>query len=148
MSLAILSNNLIRSQVPEHTKLSKCQPMFPFFSVVLAINNYIGNYGSETSQAFSIYPFGYDELSFNFPNNTEVNFSCHLVFNNKLYLFGGDHQMRQISQVSGCGLERVGNLEFDLFAGACTVILNKQIMLRVGQAGHYFLLYLLIGLFL
>ena len=46
-----------------------------------------------------------------------------------MYAFGGFDHMRQISQVIGCGLERIGNLEFDLFAGACTVIDSKQIML-------------------
>ena len=37
--------------------------------------------------------------------------------------------MRQISQVTGCGLERIGYLAFDLLGGACTVIGNKHIML-------------------
>ena len=82
------------------------------------------------NQAFAIYPFGYDELNFNFPTNTELYYpSCPLVFNNKLYAFGGSDHIRQISQVIGCGLERIGNLEFDFFAGACTVMGGKQIML-------------------
>ena len=46
-----------------------------------------------------------------------------------MYVFGGVNEMRQISQVTGCGLERIGNLAFDLRSGACTVIRNKQIML-------------------
>ena len=46
-----------------------------------------------------------------------------------MYVFGGLNEMRQISKVSGCGLERIGNLAFDLSGGACTVIRNKQIML-------------------
>ena len=46
-----------------------------------------------------------------------------------MYAFGGYDHMRQISQVIGCGLERIGNLEFDFFAGAYTIMGDKQIML-------------------
>ena len=46
-----------------------------------------------------------------------------------MYVFDGRNQMRQISQVTGCGLERIGYLAFDLLGGACTVIGNKHIML-------------------
>ena len=104
---------------------------FALFSVVLAINTFNGSLVDYKGkkQAFSIDPSGgYDELNFDFADNTEVDNSCSLVFNNMMYVFGGSNERRQISQVTGCGLERIGNLAFD-FSGACTVISNKEIML-------------------
>ena len=99
------------------------------FSVILAISTYndsLVDYKGK-KQAFSIDPSGgYDELNFNFNANTEVDGSCSLVFSNKMFVFGGANEKRQISQVTGCGLERIGTLTFDLRSGACTVIRNSS----------------------
>ena len=46
-----------------------------------------------------------------------------------MYVFGGHNDRRQICQVTGCGLERIRSLAYDLVDGACTVIRNKYIML-------------------
>ena len=45
-----------------------------------------------------------------------------------MYLLGGYTEIRQISQVSGCRVERIDNLNFDFEAGACTVI-HSQVLL-------------------
>ena len=49
-----------------------------------------------------------------------------------MYVFGGDKEDNQISQVSlskGCGIERIGDLPFSFQNGACTVIKDEEIML-------------------
>ena len=71
---------------------------------------------------------GFKKLDFSFSPDTEVYHSCSLVFNDILYVFGGTKQRRQISRVNGCGLVRVGTLNFDLDLGACTVSQNKILL--------------------
>ena len=71
---------------------------------------------------------GFTKLSFSFASDTEVLFSCSLVFKGTMYVFGGYVKRRQISQVSGCGLDRVGTLGFDFYTGACTVF-KSQVLL-------------------
>ena len=71
---------------------------------------------------------GFTKLAFSFPSDTEVYLSCSLVFNNKMFVFGGLNEKRQISRVSGCDLVRIGNLDFDFVSGACTIF-KSQILL-------------------
>ena len=84
----------------------------------MAINTYEGN-----KQAVLVdMAGGFTNLTFSFPANTEVDDSCSLLFNDKMFVFGGLNEKRQISKVTGCGLKRIGDLDFDFHAGACTLI--------------------------
>ena len=65
---------------------------------------------------------GFTKLAFSFPSDTQVYLSCSLIFNNKMYVFGGSNLKRQISTVDGCGLKRIGSLNFDFERGACTTV--------------------------
>ena len=75
---------------------------------------------------------GFTKLdSFSFHSDTEVYFSCSLVVKGIMYVFGGsvsNGKTRQISKVSGCGLNRTGTLNFDFYLGACTVTQGKILL--------------------
>ena len=53
---------------------------------------------------------------------TEAYYSCALNWKNRLYIFGGWDEPRQISRLSGHTLERIGSLAFDHSFGACSVM--------------------------
>ena len=79
--------------------------------------------------AYSINPrVGYEQLDFQFDNNTEVYGSCSLQWHNHFYVFGGSNTPRQVSMVNGNRLERKATLAFHFREGACT-ILNQIIVL-------------------
>ena len=72
---------------------------------------------------------GFTKLySFSFPPDTEYYCSCSLVFKDKMFIFGGEKEKRQISQVAGCGLYRDGTLDFDFRRGACTVFKSRVLL--------------------
>lgn len=56
-----------------------------------------------------------------------------MTYRNEFYLFGGETyyggDRRQISKLSGCGLERIGTLDFDHYRGACTGVNDARIYL-------------------
>ena len=82
------------------------------------------------ARAYTIDPSGgHSELDFTFASDTEAYLSCSLEWHNRLYVFGGYNQRRQISRVVGCGLKRVGNLAFDFYYGACTTVNVDQVIL-------------------
>ena len=60
---------------------------------------------------------------------TQVFWSCSVQWQNQMMVFGGVGVKRQISEVTDCGLTRVGTLEFDLDSGACTVDNQDRIYL-------------------
>ena len=93
---------------------------------MLAINTYNGK-----NQAISIDPnSGHVNMGFYFPGNTEVHQSCSVVFNDKMFIFGGQKETRQIAEVSTkCGINRIGDLPFDFVNGACTIIKGNYLML-------------------
>ena len=41
-----------------------------------------------------------------------------------MIIFGGEDQRRQINQVQGCSIQRIGTLEFDHDGGGCTTNMN------------------------
>ena len=61
--------------------------------------------------------------------NTEAFFSCFINWKNQLFIFGGENNKRQISQLTGHRLKRVGHLKFDHHFGTCNVMANKYIFL-------------------
>ena len=91
----------------------------------MALNTYKGN-----KQAFLVdMAGGFTNLTFSFASDTEVYNSCSLLFNDKMYIFGGRNEMRQISQVTDCRLKHIGNLDFDFRAGTCTLMQSSTLIL-------------------
>ena len=82
-------------------------------------------------RAYSINPRGgYDQLDFEFGDDTEVENSCSLQWQNRYFVFGGDYeQQKQVSMVNGNRLERKGSLDFDFDNGGCTVLNQRTIVL-------------------
>ena len=62
-------------------------------------------------------------------SKTEAYDSCSVNWNNQLFIFGGRNEKRQISQLNGHKLVRVGSLTFDFTLGACSVMAKKIIFL-------------------
>ena len=69
------------------------------------------------------------DFYFSIDNDAEVSRSCSIVWNNQLYIFGGKSMKTQISKVSNCRLERVGELAFNHAFGACTNVADDRIYL-------------------
>ena len=65
-------------------------------------------------------------------SKTEAN-SCSITWENQLFIFGGFFEKRQISRLTGHKLERVGNLTFDHYCGACSVMADQYIFLCFGH---------------
>ena len=55
--------------------------------------------------------------------NTEVYRSCSATLKGELFVFGGNSELnnmrKQVSKVMGCGLQRIGDLSYDFYQGAC-----------------------------
>ena len=64
--------------------------------------------------------------------NTEVFNSCSVTYRNRFYVFGGDRQKRQISEVAQCELRRIGTLDFIHYYGACNNFGDREIYLCFG----------------
>lgn len=61
---------------------------------------------------------------------TEVENSCSLTWQGRMLVFGGYENRRQISEVQGCGLNRLQhNLPFDLYSASCTAYDSSNVML-------------------
>ena len=69
----------------------------------------------------------YPNFTMKFGENTEVWHSCSVTFRNRFYVFGGGNQKRQISEVTKCGLSRIGSLNFDHENGACSNVDDREI---------------------
>ena len=74
-----------------------------------------------------------------FGKDTEVHASCSLSWRNQFFVFGGWSQKRQISQLVGCELSRVGTLDFDHSYGGCTNVADDQLYLcfNIGDSVDY-----------
>ena len=73
---------------------------------------------------------GQEELTcFERDDNTEALYSCFINWENQLFIFGGATEKRQISRLSGYKLERLGDLPFDHYWAACSVMANQYIFL-------------------
>ena len=62
-------------------------------------------------------------------DKTEARMSCSINWKNELHVFGGWREKRQISRLNGYRLERIGELAFDHYWGACSVMANQFIYL-------------------
>ena len=65
--------------------------------------------------------------------------SCSLSWRNQFFVFGGFSQKRQISQLVGCELSRVGTLDFDHYYGGCTNVADDRMYLcfNIGDSNDY-----------
>ena len=69
-------------------------------------------------------------LAFTLDDNTSVWGSCSVTFQNQHYVYGGwGDYTRQISQIDGCRLRRIGDLPFDHYYAACAATSDDQIYL-------------------
>ena len=52
-----------------------------------------------------------------------VSGACSVAHNNKMWVFGGQEgsAKRQVLEVSDCEVQKVGELDFDLYLGSCAV---------------------------
>ena len=66
--------------------------------------------------------------------NTQVYYSCSITWRNEHFVFGGYNEKKQISQIIGCELKRVGSLAFDHYYGACTTVSDSLIYLCFNDA--------------
>ena len=85
---------------------------------VLVLNS---SYGSQ----FLLRPYEpaeANQVDFNYESDTEAYFSCGATYRGKSLVFGGVKQTRQISQVTSCGLVRIGNLRNDFSRGSCAAV--------------------------
>ena len=62
-------------------------------------------------------------------DKTEADRSCVVNWRNEYHVFGSYKERRQISKLSGLNLKRIGELAFDHYRGACSVMNNQFIFL-------------------
>ena len=86
---------------------------------------------SASNAPLIINAFGEVDRVFNFSigNDVEVYHSCSLTWHNELYVYGGNSEKTQISKVTACRLERVGELTFTHNFGDCVNVADEQIYL-------------------
>ena len=72
-------------------------------------------------------------FEFVFGEGTQVYLSCSMTWKNDLYVFGGNPNKRQISQLVGCQLTQIGELEFDHHFGACANVADEKLYLCFGS---------------
>ena len=65
------------------------------------------------------------EIDFSFGQNAEVYQSCSMLWKGEMLVFGGRHEKTQISKVKNCQLQRIGNLTFEFWDGACAATAEK-----------------------
>ena len=69
------------------------------------------------------------EIEFTFESGTEVEYSCSIVWQGKMFVFGGYNYRRQISVVDQCRLKKKGVLPFDMITGACAQNENREVFI-------------------
>ena len=65
---------------------------------------------------------------------TEIDRSCSITWQNQHYVFGGTNEKTQISKIVGCGLTKIGDLDFDHYYGACSNMADEKIYLCFNDA--------------
>ena len=68
------------------------------------------------------------EIGFSFGQNAEVYQSCSMLWNGRMLVFGGRHEKTQISKIENCELQRIGNLTFEFWDGACAATGEKIVL--------------------
>ena len=68
-------------------------------------------------------------FNFEMGPNTNVDQSCSLVFQDKMYVLGSEDEKYQIAEVTDCGLKRIGDLSFRFVSGSCTNMNDEFIVM-------------------
>ena len=71
------------------------------------------------------------DFRFTFGEKTEVRESCSVTWHGEFFVFGGHvgAQIKQISKMNGCSLERIGTLSFEHNFATCAVVNDETIYL-------------------
>ena len=69
------------------------------------------------------------DFYFEFEAKAEVLHSCSIFWQNQHYVFGGQHEKRQVLKIVNCQLTSVGKLDFDFNNGGCATTPQEQIYL-------------------
>ena len=69
------------------------------------------------------------DFYFSFDDDVEVYKSCSIMWGNEVYVYGGDSQGTQISKITDCRLERVGELALKHRFGDCVNVADELIYL-------------------
>ena len=70
-----------------------------------------------------------EDFDFQIGDDTEVYHSCSITWRSQFFLFGGEKEKTQISTITGCKLDRIGTLSFELDFGGCANINDETIYL-------------------
>ena len=71
-------------------------------------------------------------FEFTFDDDTEVSYSCPLLWKNENFIIGGwgtSELRRQVSKVDGCGLKLIGLLPFEHKWGSCANVNDVKVYL-------------------
>ena len=78
------------------------------------------------------------DFNFEIDDEAEVYESCSLTWQNELFVFGGNKKNNQISIVTSCRLEPIGQLAFKHYGGDCVNIADNKVILCFNLApGDY-----------
>ena len=93
----------------------------------MVLNTYGSNTAVITNGAGKV---EYPTLDFMFlyGEGTEAHKSCSMTWRGRFFIFGGETEKNQISVLNGCKLERIGDLQFEHYYGACSNV-NDQVYL-------------------
>ena len=69
------------------------------------------------------------DTEFEFSLNTEVHYSCSVLWGNQMYVFGGKDNPNQISRIEDCRLTSIGALDFRTYGAACTNFADNLIFI-------------------
>ena len=133
----VVSTSIGVTTTPSHSTTSASSTVtLPVNPSVLVLNTH-GSQPLITNAAGKI-EYGGIDFDFTYGPQTEVYYSCSIVWHGQLYLFGGDREKNQISTLNGCFLERVGSLSFHHYQGACTTVHDQTIFLCFNnESGDY-----------
>ena len=74
------------------------------------------------------------DFDFEIDEKAQVQWSCSLTWQNELYVFGGRQRKTQISKITSCRLEPIGQLAFDHKLGDCVVVASTEIVLCFNES--------------
>ena len=69
------------------------------------------------------------DFDFSYDDETEVDASCSVLWQNENFVFGGWNKKRQIAKLDGCRLRHIGELTFDHVYAGCANDKNEKILL-------------------
>ena len=116
--------------VSPRSNLCKCTEGFAFNNLSVCVPPPVlvlsTEYGIKTTL---VNAKGQSNVTISFGKGTDVSYSCSVTFHNRFYVFGGENEKRQISEVTQCELRRIGSLDFDHDSVACSNVDDREIYL-------------------